>query len=188
MIVQPLPFPSATAEFMADFTGLSWELPGLSSFSSTVYNCGAGSSDVYTVSGPPGRTIEATVRLRGCVELNEYTGGAAGTPSYLYTGATGAHVNVNQYKLIVSSPAQTFWLNNGAFTDFDQTALDYELTFDVDVGATITLQSLSVDNREIKNNTNVSATDDDPTHPIVVAQPYAGQFMQLDAVSAVLLP
>jgi hypothetical protein len=186
MIVQPLPFPPLTAEFMTDFSGLSWQLPGLSDFSSTVYNCGAGSSDVYNVSGPAGRTIEATFRIRGCVELNPYTGG---TPisANVQKDATGQQANVNIYKLVISSPAATYYLNKGAFTNFDQTALDYELIVDVDVGATITLQSLSVDNREIKNNTNVSVADDDPEHPVVVAQPYAGQFMQIDAVSAVLL-
>jgi hypothetical protein len=171
-------------DFLTDFSGLAWELPGLSDFSSTVYNCGSGTTDVYTVTGPAGGTVDATFRVRGVVELNEYSGGSAGTPSYVYTGATGNHANVNRYKLIVSDPPATYWLNNGTFTNFDLTALDYELAVTVNVGATITLQSESADNKEVKNNTSVSAPDDDVLHPIAVSQPYAGQFMQVDALTA----
>jgi hypothetical protein len=98
--------------------------------------------------------------------------------------ATGhSYAPANTYKLIVSNPAATYFLNNGVFNAADVTALDYTLTVPVMGGATLTLQSASNDNFEVRN-TGGHVVADSPDHPIIVAQPYNGQFLQLDALGA----
>jgi hypothetical protein len=171
-------------DILAAFTGLSWQLPCISNISSATCSCGPGAAPSVTLPGDPAIEYEVTFLIRGIVELDTYTGGTPLSPSYVVKDATGHGLRpANTYKLIVSNPAATYFLNNGVFNAADVTALDYTLTVPVMGGATLTLQSASNDNLEVRN-TGGHVVADSPDHPIIVAQPYNGQFLQLDALGA----
>jgi hypothetical protein len=136
--------------------------------------------------GVTGQDYDVTFRVRGVVEVLPYIGGTA-----LYdhvvkdpTGAGGTDVNYNHYKLIVSNPAAEYYLNANA-TNVENMALDYEITIPIKGGATLTLDAVSIDSLEFQNEGNLAVADDDPLRPVVVTQPYNGQFMQIDLLEAV---
>lgn len=170
------------ADVLADFTGLSWTLPCSGSFPTTCI-CPAGDTSSAVLGGDPTVTYTMTFRIRGCVELVEYSGGEQ-LDEHVFKDATGQAIAVaNTYTLEVSDPPATYYLNNGETLMDRLDVVDYALTIPVNGGATLTLEAVSHDNGQIKNVTNVSVSDDDVTKPIVVAQPYNGQFMQLDATN-----
>lgn len=90
----------------------------------------------------------------------------------------------NIYSLVVSSPAQTFYLNAGA-SGTDQTQLiDYRATVTMAAGALVTLSANSVESVETFNR-------DSSGTPVVVAGvppaplAYDGQFVQVDVEAVV---
>lgn len=170
-----------TEDFLDNFTGLSWLLPCGASLSTNICASPAVVNDSAVMTGENGVVYKTSFRIRGVVELNGYTGGTATNSPYAVKGATGFTSLVNQYKLVVSNPAATYYLNKGAFTTSNCTALDYVLTIPVAGGATVQLIADSIDSAQVKNSTTLSTTDDDPTKPLVVTQPYDGQFLQCDA-------
>jgi hypothetical protein len=94
--------------------------------------------------------------------------------------------------LEISDPPALYAINNGLFTTSNLTAVDDELTVTINAGATVTLYADAKGEggvpgpspaAEVGNVTNLSATDDDPGAPIVVAQPFDGQFAQINVVS-----
>jgi hypothetical protein len=174
---------SINQEFIDNFTGLQWLLPCGSSISPVICATSASASDVATMVGTTGAIYSASFRIRGVVELCNYTGGSDTNSSFAKKDPTGnTSFLVNQYKMIVSNPSATYVLNHGTF-DFNSHALDYILTIPVAGGATITFEADTIDGQQAKNNSNVSVTDDDISKPIVVTQPYNGQFLQCDAKS-----
>jgi hypothetical protein len=88
------------------------------------------------------------------------------------------------YKLEVSSPAQTYFLNAGASNIERSWALDYVRNIKVNAGATLTLSADAVDAAEIKNIDNTQAGV-----PLIIPgvapapEPYNGQFVQMDVLS-----
>jgi hypothetical protein len=81
----------------------------------------------------------------------------------------------------VSAPPQHFFLNVGASSITHTFAIDFEKTIRIDAGATVTLYADSKDASEIKNLDASSA-------PLSiagtsVAQPFDGQFIQMDVES-----
>jgi hypothetical protein len=168
--------------------GLSWLLPCLSvsEVGPNLCDCAAASNNSVLMPGVTGQDYDVTFRVRGVVEVLPYIGGTA-----LYdhvvkdpTGAGGTDVNYNHYKLIVSNPAAEYYLNANA-TNVENMALDYEITIPIKGGATLTLDAVSIDSLEFQNEGNLAVADDDPLRPVVVTQPYNGQFMQIDLLEAV---
>jgi hypothetical protein len=175
---------SYLADILASFAGLSWQLPCISNISSDTCSCAAGSAPSVTLPGDPTIEYQVTFLIRGVVELDTYSGGTPLSPSYVVKDATGhGYAAANTYKLVVSNPAATYFLNNGTFNSADVTAVDYSLTIPVQGGATITLSSASNDNLEVRN-TGGHVVSGSPDHPIIVSQPFNGQFLQLDALGA----
>lgn len=175
---KPLPF--------IQLTGLSWDIPCTAPSTPGACSCGAGSSSHTTLIAAPGTSYDVTFRIRGVVEGKVYDSGTNDGANWQIGGSPSDSV-WNVYELTISSPAQTYYINRGSENP-PVFAIDYEKTVQVDAGATITLSSNSVDDNEVDNHTNVVATDDDPSHPIVVAQPFDGQFAQIDAIAITLLP
>lgn len=167
-------------------TGLSWSLPCGEEANPTACFCPEDVSNSLVLEGVPGASYEVTFRVRGVVELSAYSGGVQLSPSYFYRGQT-SHLlpTFNIYRLSISSPAADYYINNGTSSSSELTAIDYEMTISIDSGATIELVAESIDGEEIKNLTTLSVVDDDPTRPVVVVQPYDGQFAQIDVVSIV---
>lgn len=162
------------------FSGLSWTLPCTDRFGSGVCGCAPQQLSTHVVGGSPATTYNVSVRVRGIVETKIYTGGVATSSPFAVKNATGdGNYLVNNYTLEISSPAATYFLNHMAF-DNQVHALDYHLDIAINGGATMTLRAVTVDNQEHNNVAGLSVTDDDLAHPIIVAQPYVGQFLQID--------
>lgn len=161
--------------------GLLWLLPCTPGATGTSCGTVATTTASTTMGGAPGVTYDVTVRLRGVVEQKTYPGGCASGSWSVNGGINGDPYNI--YRLQVSSPAQTFYINAGTSYITSTFALDYQQTFRVDAGATVTLFADAVDGAEIRN---LDATGTPISIPgVAVAQPYDGQFVQLDVLSVV---
>jgi hypothetical protein len=134
--------------------------------------------------GASGRTYDVTLHLRGVIEQKTYSSGCA--DGMWLIGGTPDSGTFNVYRLSVSSPAQTFYLNAGQSSINHLWTLDITRTIRMDAGATITLFADSIEGSEIKNidesGIPISITGVSPT------QPFNGQFIQMDVESVVLDP
>jgi hypothetical protein len=145
-------------------------------------------SRMATFGGAPGTHYDVTLRIRGLLELNEYTGGAS-VATHLQIGGAPSSTVINTYGLSVSSPKQTLYLNasrSAPGTPVHLAALDDMVTISVDAGATIELFAMDDDCTMLKN-----CLQGFPCIPYVVPGippapgAFDGQFAQLDVVSVV---
>jgi hypothetical protein len=164
-------------------TGLRWEIPCGGDASATVCTCTDPSPVVATLAGVSGTTYNVQLRFRGVIEQKTYTGGTAdATDPSFYVGGADNGDTYNVYKLEVTAPAQTYFLNNGTSGIEHSWALDYTKTIQMTAGATITLTAAAKDASQIKN---LDATNTPIVIPGIAPAPaaYAGQFIQMDVVS-----
>ncbi len=134
----------------------------------------------------------ATLLVRGIAEWKDYSSIAGaivqGTDSLAkqLSAIPGDIVmpghNENEYVLLVSDPASAYVLNNRAMATNAVLALGYEFQVPMNPGAKLTLHGRSVDGREYDNVTNLQATTEDGEPPVAVAQPFDGQFVQVDCL------
>jgi hypothetical protein len=169
------------ASVAAALDGLRWELPCTQGVADpTVCKTLPSASTSATMGGEPGTTYEVTLRFRGVVEISLYEGGTA-SGYWQVGGAPPAGSTINVYGLVVSSPAQTYYVNQG-ISNRVAVAIDYTETIPIDAGATVTLLADSRDAFELRNL-------DGSGQPIVVPGvapaplPFDGQFVQMDVVS-----
>ena len=80
---------------------------------------------IIKLSGAAQTLYSVTLHIRGVVEPHTYIGGKdAG--SHFYIGGTGQQPsNYNTYSVVVSSPAQTFYLNSDTQAEASPTDLDF---------------------------------------------------------------
>jgi hypothetical protein len=164
-----------------------WKLPCTSYVSGPA--CATTSATQSTqLAGAAGVTYDVTLRFRGIVEQKTYTGGCGDgtTTTWLQSGADNGD-SFNVYKLAISSPPQTYFLNAGTSSINHVFGIDFQQTVRIDAGATVTLTADAKDGQEI---INVGA---DGTTPVMVAgvsvaQPYDGQFIQMDVVNVAADP
>jgi len=163
------------------FTGLSWLLPCGAPDASGGCACESSVSNSYISGGDPTVVYDVALRVRGVIEFKAYSGGTAyGGGGRAVKNATGSSPPYfNTYKLVVSDPPAEYFLNNGSFVEGVK-AVNYNITVPIRGNAVITLTALANDGAELRNASNVVAIDDDPSNPIVVSQPYNGQFLQID--------
>ena len=169
-----------TCQVAGSLTGLLWQLP-CSDANSPACTTVPTATVSATVGGATGVTYDVTVHLRGVIEQKTYSSGCA-DQSWVSGGADNGD-SYNVYELSISSPPQHYFLNAGSSNITHCWAIDYEKTFRADAGATVTLDAASKDNQEIRNM-------DGSGQPITVtgttvAQPYDGQFIEMDVVSVV---
>jgi len=171
----------AGTTFGAALDGLQWLLPRISDLTSQVYSTVATSTQTAVLAGEPGSVYNVSLRIRGVVEQQSYSGGTS-SGSFQIGGAPGGS-NWNVYRLSVSNPAQDYYLNRGTSGIFSVFAIDYTVNIPIAAGATVTLYAESRDNAEIANNINTGGPISIPgiTDP---PQPYAGQFVQMTYVGA----
>jgi hypothetical protein len=170
--------------------GARWELPCISDDSNpSVCNTDPepGFALSTTVTGPVGRSYDVTIRFRGVVEPKTYYGGTPDSSTPWYVGGAPSYSNWNIYSLEVSSPAATYYLNNGPDSQFYCIPLDFQKTVRMDVGAVVTLRANSVDGQEIKNVAQAGGSIIIPSVPPAPAA-YDGQFIQMDVVSVTAAP
>lgn len=177
----------ACVDVAGSLSGLRWDLP-CTGANADPSLCAAASTPVVktaTLAGASGSTYSVTLRFRGTIEPNAYSGGAA--TGYFYTGGAASDPYANIYELAVSDPPQTFFVNSGAVRQASALycdAIDYTATVDVRAGATITLTGNPRDALQIKNRDQAGA-------PLVIAgippapAAFDGQFVQMDVLTVV---
>ncbi len=175
MPAQPSPFA---------MTGQRWLLPCLNNLGNKNCNCAPLLTNDQTLTGSSAERYVVTVRIRGVMEAFGYGGGTAG-PGGWYVGGLQADFGNNVYSIIVSSPAQHYWLNGGTPTAGRSFLYDYTVSFPVDGDATLTYTAAGQDGLQWGN---YDAAGQPITIPGVTTtpDPYDGQFAQLDVISAVL--
>ena len=167
---------------IADIDGLRVELQCIGPGSSSV-NCYMPDADdeTTTINGDAGTTYIVTIRVRGVVEQKTYTDYAASDGMWI-VGGTPDGGSWNIFRLEVSSPAQTYYMNSGASGYDECYELDIQKSIVMEHGATLTLFAGS-------GGDNLGTLNmDGNEEPIIISgvppYPYAfdGQFVQLDIV------
>lgn len=134
-------------------------------------------ADAEAVSGTDDKTYNVHMHVRGCVEIKAYTGGTTLNGGRVNVDGTPASNPHNIWKLIVSDPAHTYYLNAviGAESPASVHLLDYIMIIPVQGGATVTLQMDSNDN--LQTMVGIAAVPGIPPYPAL----YSGQLLQIDA-------
>jgi len=167
---------------IAVIDGLRVELQCIEPGSSSV-SCYMPDADdeTTTISGDAGTTYIVTIRLRGVVEQKTYTDYSDSDGMWIVGGVPdGGTWNI--FRLEVSSPAQTYYMNSGASGYDECYELNIQKTIVMEHGATLTLFAGS--GGDNLGTLNMDGNDE----PIIVSgvspYPYAfnGQFVQLDIV------
>ncbi|HXC51522.1 MAG TPA: LamG domain-containing protein [Candidatus Limnocylindrales bacterium] len=164
----------------ADVAGLRWEIPCMNSIGPNVCSCGNDFVDSATLLGDVNTVYDVQFRFRGVVEQKTYTGGDK--DGLFLAGGTPAADPYNVYKLEISNPPSTYYLNAGTTGIERCWLLDVTHTIPIKGGATLTLEAHAIDSAEIKNR-------DDASQPIIppgvppAPDPYNGQFIQMDVIS-----
>jgi len=171
------------ANVAASLNGLRWELPCTQSTGDpTVCVTIPSVSTSATMGGVSGAVYGVTLRFRGIVEISTYVGGSS-SGYWQIGGSPPAGSTINVYGLDVSSPGQTYFVNQG-ISHRVVVALDYTETVPIAAGATVTLNADSRDSLELRN---LDASGQPIVVPGVAPAPMAfdGQFVQMDVVSVV---
>jgi len=151
----------------------------------SAYACSAATPtiDISNVLNAPDGTLWAiTLRFRGVIEEQSYTGGTA--DGLWYVGGQHLDGNYNIYELDVDEPAQRYFLNAGTAELHSCESIDYSRTIFAAAGATVRLFADSQDGNLISNQDvdgNPVVVPDVPPAP----DPYDGQFIQMDVVNIV---
>lgn len=159
-------------------------LPNLGQDPGTPSGCACtNNSEKSTVFTAPNGQYSVVMRITGEMEGKAFTGG---TPTgQILAGGTPNATNANYYRVTVSSPAATYYVNYNTPVVGTNYAIDQDLTLTVDAGATISLLSNAVDGF-MNKGTGVGTTSTCPgiTYPVL---PYAGQWFRADAQSVTKL-
>jgi hypothetical protein len=160
-------------------------------------------NDSATFGGTPGIVYDVTVHVRGIVEPKHFTDGTKDTAHEgWYVGGTPSTAGgYNVYMLGVSDPPQSYYLNalNKSEAHFTY-PIDYEVTFPVAGGATLTFLAsdsncstvrncdpTSIDGYPVSGQCNANLVPDLPPAAGIV-QPYNGQFIYMNVVSVAARP
>jgi hypothetical protein len=182
-VLDPPPPPQPPAPFA--MTGANWLLPCIvnGTPNARACSCANGVAQQRTIAGMPGEHWHVTVHIRGVMEQMTYTGGTPDGTTGWYVGGTYGGGN-NYYGITVSSPAATYFINHGPAAQSNSWIFDYQETFDVDAGATLTFNSSGQDGIQWEgvdvNDQPLSISS--VTDPV---QPYNGQWARIDVVGAV---
>ena len=183
----PADTPDGPVEKPAPFAldGHDWLLPCITNGQPNNRACtcaGGAPSTAVTIGGTPGDRWKVTVRIRGVMERMGYTGGVPGSDGWYVGGAPGDTGN-NYYKLSISAPASHYFINRGTPSQSNSWPFDYEATLAIEAGATVTFEASGQD--------QVQWEGVDPSDQAIAiadiadpAQPFNGQFAQLDVIAA----
>jgi hypothetical protein len=180
----------SSAHDPVSLAGLRWELPCMLDDPSDAFCVSVPPPmKTATLAGAPGVSYDVKLRFRGVVEMKSYVGGQ-NDGAYFQTGGTPASDGWNIYELFVSSPEQTFFLNQGVSGLTYCVPIDYTKTIRMKAGATVTLYADTVDagRYEVKNMDEASGAR--IVIPGVPPAPEAfhGQFLQMDVISVLPVP
>ena len=165
-------------------SGMQLLMPCGASLSATVCAC---DTSPITVARQLGGTstdhYDVQVWIRGGLETMTYKNGTS-SGSSVYVDGTPTDPDWGIYKIVVSSPSHSYWINSASSILTHLFAFDYQWTLPIDGDATVALVGDCQDGTEYKNS--------DGSQPVVIAgvatspSPYDGQFAQLDVLDATL--
>lgn len=168
----------------ASLDGLRWQLPCVKPEPSAPDYVCITTPDVTvsaTLSGAPTTRYDIRLRLRGVIETKLYLGGPS-DGGFWSVGGTPTNDAWNIYRLSLTNPPQTHYLNHGPSGLYQCVGIDYAITVRAFGGAKVTLFASAVDS-------NLSQIRNNVMNPIVVAgvppapNAYDGQFIQMDVLS-----
>lgn len=139
-----------------------------------------------TFGGDPDTTYELTLRVRGLFEPTNISGGTAPLSEHPYfvVGGTVAAGDYSQWHIVVSEPAETYYLNHYPQTSHTIYQEDFEASILVQGGAEVTVRVEDANDREIDNGTSETGHAD--RHQLiegVTDEVLDGQCLRLDVVS-----
>ena len=143
-----------------------------------------------TFAGMPGKVYSLTLRIRGIWEPTSIMGGEHPKKEQPFTlggkvtggsGSSSDAINYQQYSLVVSEPAQTYWLNDYQYVAHDIHKEDYQASIKVAGGASIKVIMHDGNDHQIANWTKDLFADVPPHDKM----PSLGQSLRLDVVSVV---
>ena len=136
----------------------------------------------FTIGGKPGTVYEVRLRIRGIFEPTTITGGDTPDPEHPYfkIGGTVSTPDWSQWRIEVSEPKQTYWLNHYPSVGHRIYKEDFEATIAVAAGSTVVIGVTDGNDREIDN----AKVGPDRQQIIsgVVDDPLPGQMLRLDIV------
>lgn len=176
--------PGLNLSAFSGLDGQQWLLPCITNLGSR--NC-TSQQGVITrsvlVGGTSAQHWLVTIRIRGAMEAITYAGGTSSGLGWHVGGTPGDGAN-NYYKLEVTQPPQSYWLNEGTPTAQRSFRYDYMVQVPIHGGATVQFRTSGQDDRQWGNYDQNAA-------PITFVgltttpSPYDGQFAQLDVVTAI---
>ena len=134
------------ADFYSGFSDLSWALPTEGGLSTV--------TDEFTLTGDGSHVVSVTLRLSGRIEYRKYNDGVhivdPASPHIITALSSSASSNTshNIYKIEISSPAQTYYVNYKTEAEWTTGAIpfsDQVLTINVATNATVRVIADPVD-------------------------------------------
>jgi hypothetical protein len=181
-IYYPTPTPTPTSYNIYKIANLLIEFPCLTGVSQNCL-CSVSAQKIKTITGEDG-LYNATFRVRGNVELcKDYLNPGikvSSTNPYVYNNPCCYWGPYNTYQLNINE--DVYVLNYGE--NSTPQVLDYQITLPIRIKngiATFEIYANSTDNTQ--GYTSLTVSDEDSKHPILVQQPYSGQFMQIDLLA-----
>lgn len=184
--------------FQGQLSGLLWQMPCAGNVTWPLpFSCDTVDppDDVQTLIGTPGDFYDVTLLIRAVFEMANYTGGTI-IPSLnnmLVAGAAPVLDGHNIYSLIVSNPAQTYYINRydavGGLNPNNVYAFRYTATISIAAGASVTLRARGINGGQVTNFNGeiITLTPGDPPIRVVQNPIYdtSGQFAQVDAIGII---
>jgi hypothetical protein len=137
----------------------------------------------FVFGGKAGTTYDVTLRVRGLFEPTTMDGGTApdAVHPYAYVGGQTQTPDYSQWRIDVSSPQQSYTLNNYPKVSHTIYKEDFEATVQVAAGATVTIRVDDGNDRQIDNGAK-GKPDRQQVIEGVTDTPLAGQMLRLDVV------
>jgi hypothetical protein len=137
----------------------------------------------FTFGGKAGTVYDVTLRVRALVEPTNIQGGETPDPAHPYfkIGGQVTRPDYSQWHIDVSAPKQSYTLNHYPATSHTVYKEDFEATIPVAAGATVLVQTIDSNDREIDNGAK-GKPDRQQMIEGVSDTPLAGQVLRLDVV------
>jgi hypothetical protein len=138
----------------------------------------------FTFGGKAGTVYDVTLRVRGLFEPTTIEGGDTPDPAHPYFKVGGQDIaaDYSQWHIDVSAPRQSYTLNHYPKTSHTIYKEDFEATIAVAAGATVLVQVIDSNDRQIDNGATGGKPDRQQIIEGLGAMPLAGQQLRLDVV------
>jgi len=136
----------------------------------------------FAFGGKSGTIYDVTLRIRGIFEPTTIMDGDTPNPSHPFfkIGGRASTPDWSQWRIEISEPKQTYWLNHYPSVGHTIYKEDFEATVSVAAGATVVIRVTDGNDREIDNSKG--GPDRQQILAGVVDHPLDGQMLRLDVV------